>query len=248
MRAQFKYSLRAYLTPRAIALSAVLVMCLVFGLLGYNDIYGYGGKVTAVVLSALGLFGILVVCFITDFEMLRGLCTAPAGYVTLLTPVKSWKLILPRVITILVEDMLCLIAGITGVAIQGLIVSGYTGDMFWGEFDWSFLWGLAVILLGYIFLIMIVLFCIVLSKSLFYSRRIGTFLAVLATIATAYVFNLLNFVLAPFGAVDSVGIFYNISLIAGPTLGMAAYSLLSLCKSAALFLASSYLMERKINI
>lgn len=248
MKAQFKYAFRAHLTLRSAALAGTLIMNLVFGVLGYFDVYGANGKVTATVLSSLALCTMIAICFVTDYEMLNSMCSTPAGYVTVLPPVKSWKIILPKVITILAEDVVCFVIAISGVVLQALILSGEMGEVLRNGIDWVSLWILPVLLLGYIYLILIVLFGIVLSKSLFYSLRARSFLAVLAVAATAYVFSLLDIVLTPFGVLENVHMFYSVSLTAGANVGFIAYLLLSACKSAVLFLASSYLMERKINL
>lgn len=250
MKAQFKYSLRAHLMPRAAFMAVVLVMNLVFGILGNYNVYGQAGKITAVTLCSIALFGIFIMCVITDFELLKGICTAPAGYSTILAPVDSWKIILPRVITILVEDMICFVIGISGVVVQSFILAGLPWEMFYSETSGRppFLWLSLVTVLGYVYVILLVMFCIALSKSLFYSIKAGTLLAVITTVAVAYAFSLLDFILAPFGAVESYSIFYSVQLLLGPNPGTIVYLLLSLCKSVALFIAASYLMERKINL
>lgn len=249
MKAQFKYSFRASLTLRSVAVGATLIMNIVFGLLGYFDVYGHGGKVTAVTLCSIALCGILGICFATDFYLIHSMCSAPAGYLLGLTPVKSWRIILSRVVTILVEDMICLVIAISGVFVQALIESGSRMPLPGDKYSLGTLLWLAVIfILGYIYATMIILLGAVLAKSVFYGMRVGTFLAVLATTAVAYVFSLLDFILMPFGAVENWNIFYSISLVIGPNPGFLAYIMLNVCRIAALFIASSYLMERKINI
>lgn len=249
MKAQFKYSFMEHFSKRGITVAVVLLMNLVFGVLGYNNVYGEGWKIAAVTLCSVALFAIFVMCIITDFEMLRGICSAPAGYATLLPPVQSWKIILPRVVTIVVEDLILFTIGITGVVVQSFVLDGFPSDMSLkiAELN-NMLWGILLILLGYIYTVLLVLFCIVLAKSIFSNIKAGGFLAVLTTVGVVYVLSLLDFVLAPFGVIENIKMFYTVQLVIGANAGMFFYILLNLCRSAALFLACSYLMERKVNI
>lgn len=248
MKAQFKYSFMEHFSKRGITVAVVLLMNLVFGVLGYNNVYGEGWKIAAVTLCSVALFAIFVMCIITDFEMLRGICSAPAGYAMLLPPVQSWKIILPRVVTIVIEDLILFTIGIAGVVVQSFVLDGFPYNTFWENVDRTDFWGVGFLILGYIYTVLLVLFCIVLAKSVFSNIKAGGFLAVLTTVVVAYVLSLFDFALAPFGVIENVKMFYSVQLVIGANAGMFLYILLSLCRSAALFLACSYLMERKINI
>ena len=253
MTTQFKYSVRSYLTLRLICFAVVVTLNLIFGFMGYYNVYGAGGKITAIVLSSLTLCGIFIASLIADFETVKGLYSSPSGYLIAMTPVKSWKIILSRVVTILVEDLVLFSLGIAGVVWQALNLSGVMTLLGNQNIDFDIvvnvIFAFLIIVLEYFQLLLVIFFCVALSKSVFGGKRAGAVFAVLATLLILYLFSLLNFVMLPFCAYERwFGVVYNISIDFSANTGMFIYLALSICKSMALFSTASFLTERKINL
>ena len=98
---------------------------------------------------------------------------------------------------------------------------------------------------GYFLIVTLIMFCVAAKKSIFFKMPASGVLAFLLTCVCIYVINLLLLILAPFGAVRRHGIFIIISL------GRAAlpvYALLIFLISAGLFVLTSKLMEKRMNI
>lgn len=242
---QFKYSVRPYWNQRLIALAATVAINVLFGVCGAMGLYNAGGQITAVLFSSLSLCALFVVNIIADFECVRHLFSAPRGYHVFLTPVPRWKILLGRVLSIVVLDMLSLAIGILGVTTQSLILAD-TANLY-GHTDFSAAGWLSVILLiHYALLVLALFFACTLSRSVFFPVRGRGFLALLATVIVLYLFSLVDLALIPFGAVYRFGAFITVSVYAGP--GMLAYIVLLLAKAFALFYVTSLMMERKINL
>lgn len=252
MKAQFKYAFQQGLTLRLAAFAILVIMNVVFGVLGYFGLWGEPGMITAVTLSSLALFGIFTVNIIVDMRSLKDVFGTPDGYLHALTPVKSWKILLARTVAIVCQDFITLFAGIFGIVWQAMVLSGDIGFGFnYSHYESSnsnAVTGLIVLLLGYAYIIMLIVFGSSLKNSVLSGIPGRSWLALLGVAATAWIFNLFNFVVAPFGTVDHWRIFYSITLPGGWYMGFIVYALLFSVKIAALFIASSTLLERKNNL
>lgn len=253
MKAQFKYALRQAMPLRATAFTIMAVMNIVFGFLGYFNIWGNGGKITAVTLSSVALCSIFVINIIADVDVNKSLFSAPEGYLNAMIPVKSWKILLARSVSVIFEDILALAAGIAGVVLQSLILSGLIGVGAshaigkWGVIG-DVIPGMIMILLGYAYIVMLITFGSAICNSWFFSIRGRNLFTVLAVFGAAWAFNLLNIVLMPFGYHENWKIFYNITLTSINSVGGVAYMLLTCLKITVLFIVSANLMERKVNL
>jgi len=245
MRNQFKYSARPYWRQRLFAFAAVVVINVFFGVCGALGPYNFIGGIAAIVLSSLSLCALLVVSIIADFESIRDLFSAPMGYGAFLTPVPRWKILLGRAAPIVVQDVAGLAVGATGMLVQMLILSDINPTVSYIGLSPA-VWSLVAFLLGYSRFVLALFFGCTLSHSVFFPLRGRGFLAFLATVLALYLCSLADLALVPFGAMRQAGVFISISIYGG--LGSIVYILLQLVKIAALFCATSYLMERKINL
>ena len=253
MVTQFKYAFRMHGGLRISLLFAAIVLNIVFGILGYFDIYGFDGKVTAVVFSSLLLMVVAIVLLTAELDEVRSLCSAPAGYTIFLTPVPAWKILLSRVIAIMVQDIICLSVSIAGVVFQVFVLNDMLRTAAYLPTSSSVIyyaaWGSLVIFLVCLQITLASFFACVASKSLFAGKRASAFWGVLTAIVAICLLTELDWLLAPFGFVETwFGIFTTITIETGANLGMILYLLLGVCKAAALFFATTYLMERKINL
>jgi hypothetical protein len=101
---------------------------------------------------------------------------------------------------------------------------------------------------SYAYIFLLVIFGVTLKNTFFSGMRGRSWLALLGTAAAAWVLNILNFVLAPFGTLDRFGFIFNITLHQGLNAGAFVFILVSLIQIAALFIACSTLIEKRINL
>jgi len=102
-----------------------------------------------------------------------------------------------------------------------------------------------LLIAGYLLVLMVILFCITAAKSIFFKMRISGLLAFLLGCACFYVVNLLSLILAPFGEVQRLLFFIMITIT--PT-AVPVLILLFLLEVCILFVITSKLLERKVNL
>ena len=252
MKAQFKYSFRAGMSVRGPAFLIIFVMDLVFITLGALGLLPFAAQVTAVSLGGTAIA--VMICFIVvnDGSMIRRMFSAPGAYLYALTPAPRRQILLASVITMMVLDVVMLAAVIFCEVLLSFNLSGLSfGPMLWSAISsnasaylYMFI-TIATLLAGYLALMMILLFVVTVRTSVLYSKPAGGLLTVLLALVTAYVWSLTTFILAPFGTVGRYGIFFTITLNVP---GLVAFPLLLLVEAAALFIVTSKLLERKVNI
>jgi uncharacterized RDD family membrane protein YckC len=92
---------------------------------------------------------------------------------------------------------------------------------------------------------MVINLSITAKKSLLFSVPASGLLAFLLACACFYVISLLQLLLIPFGTVQRYGLLILLNLGSN---ALPFYALLTLLEAAALFVITSKLMERKINL
>ena len=254
MKLQFKYALRQDLGLRLAAICFLVLMNGVFGVLGYYGLPGMGIQITMVTVSSLALAGGFVVCIIADVKSLGGIYDGAKGYLLRLAPVKAYKILLARVLSIILQDSLILAVGIGGVVWHSLILSGVIGvgapgPLTLGLADIISIRG--VLLSGvfqYSYILTLIIFGVTLEGSLFYSRKGGSLLSFICVIAAAWLLSLLNLSLMPMGYLTRWGIFITVTIPAGFGPATLLYYCISLFQAALLFMAGAELLERKGNL
>ena len=252
MKAQFKYALRSSLMLRLIALAAVILLNLVFGLIGLFGPAGSAFLITAVVLSSMALCGIFVTNVIADTVSLKSVFGTPHGYLGALAPVKSRTVLLARISCIVCEDLAALFIGIAGVVLQSFILAGLIGSSP-GDFsdrpDFGLIFsGAVIIILGYAYVITFTVFGAALKTCVFSGVRGKSLLSLAGVAASLWLLNLLNFTLVPFFFAERWGLLFTVGVSPGLSVSFAAYCLLALLRPAALFIASGELIERRIDL
>jgi hypothetical protein len=255
MKAQFKYAVLQNLDQRAYALGATVLICAVFSLLSVMGVANETVLTLGVVLESLALCGVFAVNIIADVQGFSSILGSPQGYLNILTPVRSWKPLLARLVTYVLEDLFSLAVAITSLVFQIMVFDSEYGDVFHmgvrgmtsHDLQMAALFvGMAV--LGYAYILMLAVFGASLKSGPFSSVRFGSLLVLLCVAAAAWALNLFNFALAPFGMVNAWNSVFTISLNMSSPLHVAMYDLVSLIKVAALFATSSLLIERRINL
>ncbi len=173
---------------------------------------------------------------------------APQGYSVHLFPVKGWKLLLSRTIAIVAQDAVGLILSVSAVTYLALKLGGVGERVSEYVGAETYICGALLFIVAYLLIVLAAAFARTLSASVFFKLKGRGVLSLLVTIAALYALSFLNFLAAPFGFVQNYGSMFHITVGAGLSAGMIAYMLANLLQCAALFLASSYLMERKINL
>ncbi|MDR2571109.1 MAG: hypothetical protein LBD23_12600 [Oscillospiraceae bacterium] len=256
MGVQFKYAFMTGLQLRGIAFAVISVMNLVFIILGMLGALPFAAKITAVSLAGVAISVMMVINIICDVSIIRRMFTAPGAYLYALTPTHRWKTLFASTITMFAKDIVTITTSIIGVTWLSLILAGEFADdvtlrLIWetilaNSSDILFgLWFVALFIAGYLLIIMIITFCITARKSIFYQKRAGGLLTALLALATIYVVNIMALALAPFSDVVRWGFMFTVYISRS---GLIAYVFLTLTQAAALFYATSKLMERKMNI
>jgi len=253
MKAQFKYAIRAGGSSRLIAFAIIFVMNLVFIVLGTIGVLPLAAQITAVSLAGTAIGVVAIFNIISDISMIHRLFAAPGAVFYALTPVPRKKTLAASVITMFVIDFITLSTSIVSVIILSInLGSRYTGLNTWDMLSTYgapeiryILLALALILAAYLYIVMIIVFCCALRKSIFYSKRLGGLLTFLSAVGIFYLTSLTPVLLAPFGVVTW---FYGFITVTIGYLGMGMYAVIILLLTAAMFILSSRLMERKLNI
>ncbi len=204
--------------------------------------------IVAVSLSGCALCALFIFNILGDASIDRYMFKAPQGYSVNLVPVKSWKLLLSRTIAIVAQDVIGLALGIAGTTYLSLRLGG-VGEIVAPYFDFEAVFGGVLFFIAcYLLIVLAVAFARILSASVFYTMKGRSILSLLTTLAALYVLSFLDFLAAPFGYVQSFGTMFIINVDYGLSAGAIAYLLAILAQCAVLFIVSSHLMERKINL
>jgi hypothetical protein len=106
-------------------------------------------------------------------------------------------------------------------------------------------WYAALLVAGYLLLMMVIIFCITVKMSFLYRIPASGLLTFLLGCVCFYIVSLLQLVLFPFGFIDRYGFIIMLVL---QNSALPFYALLMLLEAAALFVITSKLMERRINL
>jgi hypothetical protein len=252
MKAQFKYAFKTGLTFRGAAFTVIFAINAVFIFLGSLGLLPFAAKVTAVSLGGVAISVMLVFDIIGDIAIIRRMFSVPEAYLYALTPSPRREILLASVIVAAILDIVTMAVVITAEVWLSFILAG---EEVWrnvrdfinanGSYLLYGLWYVLLLAAGYLLLMMIILFCITAKKSIFYTIPASGLLAFLLGCVCCYIVSLLQLVLFPFGSVDRYGLL--IILMLGNN-ALPFYALLTLLEAAALFVITSKLMERKINL
>ena len=256
MKAHFKYIFRSSINTRGGVFAVILAMMLVFIALSSLDLFPLAAQITAVSLGGLAIAVMSVVNIVDDIVIIRRMFSAPGAYLLALTPAPRRKTLLASVVAMMAMDIVTMAIVISGEVWLALMLAGeVSGNALRVAFDAIRILDIPVLLYtifgafmlaaGYLLVMMTILFCITVKKSILYKKPASGFMTALLACGCIYVFSLLGILMAPFGTVRSHGMFINITLVSEL---MPAYALLLLLEAAGLFIITSRLLERKMNI
>ena len=253
MKAQFKYAFLAGLYFRGPVFAVIFLMNTVFVILGFAGVLPLAAQITAVSLSGVAIAVMTAGCIIGDIHIGRRMFASPESYLHALTPVPRWKTLLAGIVTMTVLDILTMLFTIFTQVCISLNLAGKTATQAIEDFfrsnpeTISYIFLMALLLTALYFLtLMIIMFCITMKKSVFFKIPASGLLAFLTACACVYVASLLQLLIAPFSYVQR----YMFLIIITPVSGIALPLLivLTLLEAAGLFILTSKLMERRINL
>jgi hypothetical protein len=253
MKAQFKYAFLSGLYVRGITFAVVFIMNTVFIILGSLGLLPFAAHVTAVSLGGVAIAVMLAANIGGDVAIARRMFSAPEAYLYALTPVPRWKTLFASVITMTVMDIITLAfviftqvwlsLNLAGKNILNLVLENVRMNapehLYW-------LWGIPLLIAGYMLIIMIILFCVTAKNSILYKLPVSGLLALLLAIGCIYIISLLQLILAPLGVIQTYGLFIVLSFSSRAALPL--YAMLVLLEAAALFVLTAKLLERRLNI
>ena len=252
MKAQFKYAFRTGIYARGVAFAVIFVMNLVFIVLGSMGLLPFAAKVTAVALGGVAIAVMIVFNIVSDIAIVSRMFSAPGAYLHALTPAPRKQILLSSILTMMILDIVTMAVVITGEVmlsfnLAGDGISSMVFNFIRAESSilLNVLLPFVLLIAGYLLVVMGIIFCISVNKSVFYQKRAGGLMTAIVAIAVIYIVNISSFLLAPFGAVSRLALFFTITI---GTVGTGMYALLNLILAAVLFVLTSKLMERKINI
>jgi hypothetical protein len=256
MKAQFKYAFKTGLSVRSGVFAVIFVMNTVFIVLGSLGLLPLAAHITAVSLGGVAIAVMLAFNIISDIAIIRRMFSAPQAYLYALTPVPRWKIILASVIAMAVLDFVTMAVVITAeVWLSFNLVGGGIWRIVWDAINMNYaeylyrLWHIPLLAAGYFFIMMLIIFCVTVKQSYLFKKPASGLLVFLLACGCLYIFSLLQLVLLPFGTVERYGIYIIITLgMPGIKAAFPLYVLLILLETAGLFILSSKLMERRINI
>jgi hypothetical protein len=241
----FKYDILSQFYSRIGVILAVFVINITFIVLGSNNIYGEGWKTFAVTISSGIIVWIFIVSIMQAEAAYKSVFQAPLAYNTMLVPVKRWKILLSKIITVILYDLITWSLAITGLVWVSLILSGHGLES--GDLHNAF-WNAIIIIANYLFLLALIFFVGAVTRSLFFARKIGKFLGFITFIVSLYALSLLDISLFAVARVERVNIFFFVQIMPGFNLGMIMYLALCIIKAAIVLIAASALIERRINV
>jgi hypothetical protein len=252
MRAHFKYTFKTELAVRGTAFAVIFVMDAVFIALGSLGLLPIAAMVIAMSLGGVAITVMLVFNIVGDVAIIRRMISVPEAYLYALTPSPRWKIILASASVTAILDIVTMAVVIMAEKWLTLIVEGekiwrYVKDYVSAD-NSAFLyrlWFLALLAAGYLLLLMVILFCITVYKSVLFRVPASGFLAFLLACVCIYVITLLQLALTPFGDLNRYGLVIILNLKEN---ALPFYVLLTLLEASAFFAVTSKLMEKKVNL
>jgi len=252
MKAHFKYIIRGEML-RLTVFAVIFAVNLVFITLGLLGISPLAANIVAVSLSGTAIGVMAVFNIIGDISIINRMFKTPGAVFYALTPAPRKNRLLASIISMTVMDIVTMAISIIGVIILSINLGSHYTALSFTEMlrtadinipGYSII-PVALLLVGYLYLIMLIVFCKAVRKSFLYNKPAGGLLAFLVALGVLYISNISTFLLVPFGTVNRFYTFFTIDL---GFLGMGMYALLTFIITAVMFVLTARLMERKINI
>ena len=254
MKALFKHAFLNGLYIRGIVFAVIFTMNTIFILLSSFGFLPFAAHVTAVSLGGVAIAIMLALNIIGDISIASRMYHSPDAYVNMLTPIPRWKILFTSVITMTGMDIITMATVIYQEVWLSLSLAG--NQRIISAFVWAIrnnpsdmliiIWGILLLIAGYLLVLMIIFFCVTAKKSIFYKIPASGLLTFLLACGLLYILSLPQAVFIPFGTIERFSIFFVINLSGTAVIPIAFFILL--LEAAVLFYITSKLMERRINL
>jgi len=252
MKTQFKYAFLNGLNVRGVTFAIIFVMNAVFIILGSVLKLPFAVHVVFLTFGGIAVAAMFAANIGSDIIMIRRVFASKDAYLQALTPVPRWKTLLANVTTMMCLDIFTMF--IASVSITW-ITFNFIGNNIWQNF-WDILssenftvyiiLSVKAMIACYLLFVMVILLCIAVKKSFFFKLPASGLLTFLLALACFYIVSLLQIVLLPISSVQVFGIF--IMLTPNSFAAFPILIILTFLEAAGLFVLTSKLIERKINI
>ena len=250
MKAQFKYAFINSFKDRYIVFILLCLVNTVFIILGTLGLLPLAALITSVSLGGVFIAVMLVVNIVGDISIMRRMFSAPGAYLYALTPAPRWKSLFAEISVMTIFDFITMAVAIAQVVWLSLNLTGITGIFsmlnIWDSFGNYFIWRFLLLFVGYLLYVLIIIFSITAYKTILYKKPASLFLALVTGFVINYLASLMRFLLAPFAEISNFGLFFILNL--NNDTGVSAYFLLTFLQVILLFIVTSKLMEKRINI
>ena len=257
LKAQFKYTFLNGIYIRGPVFAVIFMMNILLIILSSAGILPFAAHVTAVSLSGVAVAVMFVANIIGDVTIALRLFGSPDAYLLTLTPAPRWKSFMAGIITMTLMDFITIAVVLGAVTLLSINFAATLGfNEIWNmvfrainenpSYIADGIRGITLLLPGYLLVLSIILLCVTAKKSIFYKMPASGFLSFLLGCLCVYAVSISQLLLAPFGTVNRFGIFIIISL--SSNMIFPAYFLLLLLEAVILFVITSKLMEKRMNI
>jgi len=253
MKAQFKYAFLTGLKYRCPVFIVIFTMNILFILLGSLGMLPLAAQILSVSLGGIAVAVMFAANIGADIAIAKRMFSAPGAYLDMLTPVPRWKILFASIITMAAMDLLTMILIIASQGWLSLkIAGGNIPEMVWNTIQSqsdqiiNIIWFGLVVIVNYFLYVMIILFCVTIKKSFFFRMRSAGFFAFILAVGCVHVISLLQLILAPLGEVSRIGFLFMVTPVNLSALPF--FALLALLEAAILFVITSRLLEKKINL
>jgi len=252
MKAQFKYAFLTGLRYRGPVFAVIFIVNTLFIIFGSLGMLPIALRILAVSLSGIAFTAMFAANIGADIAIAKRMFSPHGAYLDMLTPVPRYKILLASILTMGIMDLITLaFAGISQVWLTFNMIGNNIHEAVW-EFVRSYnnyvihvIWLFLLVIAGYILTVTIIIFCVTMKKSIFFKIPASGFLSFLLAVGCFYASSLLQLILAPFCEVNRTGLTF---IMTPDTSLLPFFIMLTLLEAACLFVLTSKLLERKINL
>jgi len=247
---QMYYSVRFRLEWRLAALAVVILGNILMLLLMRGADATSWQAALAMVFASCALTGIFVINIIVTAANFNEIFKAPKSYLTVLTPIPTWKIILGRIIPSVFIDIISFSIALLFIILMGTHISsdmsvGDIGNMSGHTVYVIYLFVMAAAYYG--LFITIGVFWEAVTRSVLHNIPMRKFIGGVVTLLVLLVLSWSNMLLAPLGEVNNFGLLFNVEIYNAQPWHMIPLALLVFAQTAALFVAAVKLINRSFN-
>jgi len=237
---------------RLIALAVVVLGNMFFLFLANRNDFMEWQAILGVTFASFAFLGIFIAnVYVSDSTFKNAFFKEPNSYLMTLTPVPTWKRILGSLIPSVIFDTLAFSIGIIFIVVLAVGLNDGTsmGDLAWQQGQWrpdnNILFAIALIIVGYAWLILTGVFWYSLTKTVLARVPLRKLVGAVLTIAVVLALSWISIVLLPFGEIYRFGPFFTVMIHQTAAWHYIVTILLVLAQAAILLFAAAHLLDRR---